>query len=333
MTTEARPMPGRTRYRMIGLVLPLLIALVGAVMAASWLPDLPDPVAVHWSSEGADGFGSAWTMILLPLGVVTGFTVVTQLSLLNAPGRGGLTSTEKILVVSRLFMSVLLTVGVLGSLAVQRGLNDAADAPNIAAPMIIGAVGGFLLAGAAWLALPKAVPTVTEAETAVEPLDLAPSESVYWSRTVRISGGVATVMGLVVALAVGSSILASIGSSSGLPVVLTSAGFVMVLSLGMSFWRVRADRRGFAVRGLLGWPRVSIPATEIAEVRVVQVNPTADFGGWGWRWASGNRTGIILRSGEAIEVARRNGKRLVVTVDDAETAARVLQTLASRSPV
>ena len=98
----------------------------------------------------------------------------------------------------------------------------------------------------------------------------------------------------------------------------------------MSFWRVRADRRGFSVRGALGWPRVSIPATDIAAVRVVDVDPTADFGGWGWRWGSGRRTGIIMRRGAAIEVTRRDGRRLVVTVDDADNAAAVLQTVRSR---
>ena len=43
---------------------------VGAAFGISWLPDLPDPVAIHWGSEGADGYGSAWTLILIPLGII-----------------------------------------------------------------------------------------------------------------------------------------------------------------------------------------------------------------------------------------------------------------------
>ena len=129
----------------------------------------------------------------------------------------------------------------------------------------------------------------------------------------------------------GVALATAFTSTSDVAYPIAVAAFVVLLSIGMSFWRVRADRRGFAVRGILGWPQVSIPASDVAEVRVIQVNPTADFGGWGWRWAPGNRTGIILRAGDAIEVTRRNGKRLVVTVDDAETAARVVQTLATRT--
>ncbi|AWB86657.1 DUF1648 domain-containing protein [Mycetocola zhujimingii] len=331
MTTAPQTMPGRRRYLVIGVILPILIALVGAIVALTWLPDLPDPVAIHWDSNGADGFGSVWIMILMPLAIVTVVTVASGLSLRGAPQRGGLTSTEKIIVVTRMFLSVLLTIGVIGSLAAQRGLSDAAAAPNIATPMIVGAIGGVLLAAVAWFVLPRAVPASFDEETEVEPLDLAPTENVYWSRTVRISGGIVVVLALVVALTVGNAIATARGSSSGLPFALGLAVFVLLLSVGMSFWRVRADRRGFAVRGILGWPQVSIPANEVADVRVVRVNPTADFGGWGWRVAPGRRTGIILRAGEAIEVTRRNGKRLVVTVDDAETAARVMQTLVARS--
>ncbi len=41
--------------------------------------------------------------------------------------------------------------------------------------------------------------------------------------------------------------------------------------------------------------------------------------------------GIILRNGESLQVTRRNGKRLVITVDDPATAAALLPTFASRT--
>lgn len=331
MTDAPRPTAGHRRTLIVGSVLPVLITLAGAIVATTWLPELPDPVAIHWGSQGVDGFGSAWIFILMPLLIVTVFTVATELSLRDARRRGAMTSTEKLLVVTRVFLSVLLTFGVLGSLAVQRGLSDAADAPNIAAPMIIGALGGVVLAAVAWFILPQSVAPGLGTETAVEPLDLTPAENVYWSRTTRISGGIVVLIGAVVLISVGAAVVTAMNASSGLPIALGSAAFVVLLSIGSSFWRVRADRRGFAIRSALGWPRITIPADDIADVRVIDINPTADFGGWGWRWAPGNRTGIILRAGEAIEVTRNNGKRLVVTVNDATTAARVVQTVAMRA--
>jgi hypothetical protein len=54
------------------------------------------------------------------------------------------------------------------------------------------------------------------------------------------------------------------------------------------------------------------------------VNPLAEFGGWGWRWGADGRVGVVLRAGEGIQVTRTNGKRFVVTVDDAQTGASVL---------
>ena len=331
MTDNQTGVPGRRRYLLIGTVLPILLTLVGAALAITWLPDLPDPVAIHWGRGGADGFGSAWTLILIPVGITVGFTVITGLALTEARRSGTLTINDKILIVTRHFLSVLLTVGTIGSLAVQRGLGDAHDAPDIAGPLFVGAIGGVLLAAAVWFILPKAVPARVEEAAEARPIDLAPDERVFWERTVHISGAVVSLIVVILVFSVGVAILASLSSATALPFAVAIAGFVIVLTIGMSFWRVRADRRGFLVRGALGWPRVNIPNTDIAEVRVIEVNPTADFGGWGWRMASGRRTGIIMRRGPGIEITRTDGRRLVVTVDDAETGAGVIKTLTSRA--
>lgn len=102
---------------------------------------------------------------------------------------------------------------------------------------------------------------------------------------------------------------------------------VVVVLLAAFRIRVRADASGFTVRGLLGWPRIRVPLREIAGVTLVEVNPLSHFGGWGIRMGlTGRRTGVVLRAGEAIEVARRSGRSLVVTVDDARAAAGVLAT-------
>jgi len=56
-----------------------------------------------------------------------------------------------------------------------------------------------------------------------------------------------------------------------------------------------------------------------------------EFGGWGVRTSvATGATGVVLRSGEAIEIHRTGGRRFLVTVDDAATGAALLATLAER---
>ncbi len=94
--------------------------------------------------------------------------------------------------------------------------------------------------------------------------------------------------------------------------------------------RVVVDRRGLTVAlGLLGRPRVHVPAEDVEAVTVADVSP-AQFGGWGYRVVPGGR-GVIIRSGQALVVTRRSGQRFTVTVDDAETAAGLLSAVASKA--
>ena len=57
-----------------------------------------------------------------------------------------------------------------------------------------------------------------------------------------------------------------------------------------------------------------------------------DFGGWGWRTGlGGDRTGVVLRTGEALKVERTGGRLFFITTDDAAGAAALLNTLADRA--
>lgn len=145
------------REALVGVVIPFLVALVGAVVMMSWLPQLPDPVAVHWGSGDApDGFGSAWTLVLLPVGSVVGYVVLILVIMLFAGSRGGNMSPEtnrRVLLSTSPFLAALLTLGVTGSLAGQRGLADAHDAPGAGLWMLAGAIVGLLLGVVAWFAL------------------------------------------------------------------------------------------------------------------------------------------------------------------------------------
>ena len=99
---------------------------------------------------------------------------------------------------------------------------------------------------------------------------------------------------------------------------------LIVLIATTLVFRVRASADGLRVRSVTGWPRWNIPAADITGARAVQVNPMGEFGGWGLRFAVDGRMGVVLRTGEALQVTRRSGRTLVVTIDDARTAAAVL---------
>jgi hypothetical protein len=150
---------------------------------------------------------------------------------------------------------------------------------------------------------------------------LGSTEHVSWTRSVGapwlpVLGGLLLALGICLAVAVSPPA----GVGAGL------AGVAVAL-LGSA--RVTADRRGLTVSfGPFGWPRMRVPADDIAEVAVADVSP-GQFGGWGYRIVPGG-SGVIMRSGEALVVTRRSGRRFTVTVDDAGTAAGLLSAVAAR---
>lgn len=312
---------------LVGGVVPTVIAFAAALVMVSWLPELPDPIAVHWDGAGANGFGPALPFILAPLVITVLFSIfAVSMSWRTAPS-GRLIYNQKILLATSVWLSTFLSAGFVGSVALQRGLTDAHDAPDVGALMASGAGLATLLAVASWLVLPKGASSVTEAGQRPKPFELRGDERLSWSHTARLGNAALVLVGLSLAVAIGVTIFASIASSSSTIIAVIVLVFVAVLVVTNTWWRVSADRRGFTVRGALGWPSKRIALQDIRTVQVVEVTPTRDFGGYGWRWTVDGRSGVILRAGPAIEVTASSGKRFVVTVDDAETGAGVIAAL------
>jgi hypothetical protein len=96
--------------------------------------------------------------------------------------------------------------------------------------------------------------------------------------------------------------------------------------------QVRIDARELVIRyGYLGWPRQRISLARVSAARAFQLEPL-DHGGWGYR---GNlrvfgRAAVVVRAGAALGLDLEGGKRLSITVDDAETAAHWINALVSR---
>ncbi len=342
MTDDVRR--ARTAYLWVGVVVPFLLLVIAAVIALSWAPDLPDPVAIHWSGDGPNGFAPLWVDVLILVGTGVGLVALfaalaffghrlTSGSLPAAPVSWS--GTARLLGAVSLGMAGLLAFLLLVSLGVQRGLDDAHQAPGIGNETLIAML---LLAVLAVLAvvgwfLQPAVSPRRDTGAPASALPLADSERAVWVGTAAwgTTGRVVTALSLLLGVAAVVFGLLTVQREVSWPVLIALVGAAVALFLAVSTFslRVRIGAEGLRVRSALGWPRKTIPADEIADVRVVDVVPLGEFGGWGWRTSLDGRTGVVLRRGPAVEVAYGEGRTFVVTVDDAETAAAVLAAAAA----
>lgn len=318
------------RIALVAVVIPFALAVVGVALQLAWLPELPETIATHWGFGGdPDAFGPAWSMPLLlgVLGVLIPALFGVVLARTVRPE--GPTATQKLLAVASLFAVTLLSIVVTASIAIQRGLTVGSSSPTIL-PVLGVAVGtALLLAAAGWFFLPRAIPGASIRDGATPPLPVAAGELVVWVGHARFSTW--AMIALCGVIAVATAVVAFVIALRGawplaiVPVVL------LVAVLGTANWRVRVDADGLTVRPTLGWPLYRVALSDIASAATTTVVPLGEFGGFGIRWGLGRRLGIITRGGEALEVLRRDGRALVVTVDDAATAAGLLTALAART--
>jgi hypothetical protein len=93
--------------------------------------------------------------------------------------------------------------------------------------------------------------------------------------------------------------------------------------------RVTADRSGVRIAyGVLGWPVQRVPLVEIQQASMLDVRPM-EWGGWGYRGSMKvmRRAAIVLRAGPGIRLELAGKRTLVITVDDAEQGAGVINDL------
>lgn len=319
------PVPQRGRSTVLALVVPVLLALGAAALAFSWASELPDPVATHWDTQGVDGTGRLSVLVAL----------VTTLSILCSTagwalaffaGRDAI--TRRLAIGFSLGLATFLAGTLIGTLAIQRGLTSAWDAPSAGPALTLAMTGGLLLGILGALAVrpdPRMPAARADLRAAGAPLGTGggPAE---WIR--QVTSGRLSVLGALVGL-----VLAVAGLLTGTALILVPLGGVLGLLLAtMSRFTVRVSSTGLAVHGAFGWPSLHVPADEILDVQVTTVSPLRDFGGWGYRVGRGGAIGIVVRTGEAIEVERTGGRRAVVTVDDAETGAALLRAAALGAP-
>ena len=82
---------------------------------------------------------------------------------------------------------------------------------------------------------------------------------------------------------------------------------------------------------LLVWAAVT--ATSVVGAHAIELDAIA-HGGWGYRGSRKlfGKASIVVRSGPAVQLDLRGGHQLFITVDDAATAARLLNGLLDQPP-
>jgi hypothetical protein len=312
-----------TRRRLVLYVLPLTAWLVGAGLLLSLRPDLPDPVAVHFGLSGvADVFDHPTSAITLLIALTA---LVGGLMLAIAHFLGRQISGGRLLAALPLGMVVFMgTIG-WGVLMPQRGLADTRGLtlPGWVIPTTLGAA--FAAFALAWWLHPAPEPAAaaTTTPSAGAPrTDLGDTTPVWRGRT-PFGKGLAGVMGLVAA----ATLVAWILTGTAHHLLLLPALIFPVLLAGFRFDLI-VGPANVIVRGVFGWPRLSIPLDTLTEARVETVQPWR-YGGWGWRMLPG-RLAVLTRAGEAVMLDRSDGLKLLVTVDDAAEAAGVVNSLLDR---
>ncbi|WP_206476784.1 DUF1648 domain-containing protein [Microbacterium sp. KRD172] len=312
----------RRSFLLVGLVVPVVLAAIAVAFIVAWLPDLPETIVTHWGPEGPNGYASpalfVWVQAVLGLGLPLLLTLPILALMKNSWG-----VTCRLLAAISLGTAALLSVMFVGSVAMQRESNSSALGIGTVLALGFGALVVIGLIG--WFVQPNVTTSAGQvSDEASLHLRLAPGEKAAWFGAAAM--GRPGIIGLAVSVLVLCATTVWVfvlGDSSAWILAIVTLLLIALIAMTLVF-RVRVNAAGLRVRSVVGWPRWDIAASEIADVKVVQVNPMAEFGGWGLRIAVDGRMGVVLRTGEALQVTRSSGRVFVVTIDDARTAASVL---------
>lgn len=301
-----------------GVWAPLAVVLVGEAIMLVVGASGPDRLVTHWGVDGPDRTGPWWEFPVTVAAVdlpVLAFIGILIARLRRVAGMG------------RWLAPVSLGLTVMHTLGLGVGFilfNDAPAAPGIT--IGVGFAIGIVAAVIAGFALPHEARAADAPPVAAIPLERG--EIAAWSGRVVMPGWfIALIVTIVVVVVVLGVVLIVIAGPRGALVFIAS--FALLLALGTtSDWNVAVGPSGVVIRSAIGWPVMRIPVSDIVRAGVAEVDPVSDFGGWGPRWVvrgGKGRWGFVSRRGPALEITRRDGRTVVATVDDAATAAAVLE--------
>ncbi len=312
-----------------------LVAVAAVGLAAAMLPfllfwsQLPEPIAVHWSRDFTpDGSMAKRVALGPPMVIVAGALLLSLIGAGQAYVHGR-TGRLAVVTLSSGFAATISATIVARNFGRAVWSDAGSQTPGMLAlqfamPLALAAL-AYVVGSRVWRdALPPAA-----ARGAALPL--AAGARAFWSGSAS-NRWLLAIAGFLLMQAL--ALLALFPQLRMLPAWL--ALHVVVFAALEFFSRivVTIDDRGVAIRyGHLGlWTR-RVPLAQIAAAHALELEALA-HGGWGYRGGLRllGKASIVVRSGPAIRLDLRNGQTLFVTVDDATTAARLLNALLERNP-
>ncbi|MFE7357489.1 DUF1648 domain-containing protein [Streptomyces sp. NPDC057543] len=309
--------------------LPFLLALVAdLVLLAVFRDRLPEQLASHFQADGrANGhMGQVWyavanVLLFSVTGVLWALTVVRGKFFGRAYRwliAGGYAFAGFL---GWMMAAVLLANVDAGD--VVKGETQGASLPMWQLAVALGVAvlaAGLGLVLAALGPVPEQPAAIGQAGDGAR-ISLADGEVAGWARS---AGGWWRPLIALVLVAVGVVLLFGSGWVAASPPLILG---VLLAVFARPY--VVVDRRGITISGMLPWPRLRVPLDRIEAATSRDINPLAEYGGWGYRIRPG-RSGLMIRSGEGIVATLAGGRVFAVTVDDSATGAALLNTLIDR---
>lgn len=314
----------------VGVIAPAAIVLVALALMVIWLPRVPSPMATHWgSSGGPDGFMTPLVNILTAAATLVGTLALMAFIVLfqRRPTDTAVWSAmHRLMPAFSLATMVFLTVVLVGTWQMQLDHTDATQVGDVG-NLILGALALTLLAGAiGWVLQPRLRidPPPTAQAT---PLYIEAASNAVWIATVKPGKLFLAIIVPSMVLMVCLSVWLYAIQEPTWWVTAAVSLIVTVLLTATGAFHVTVTERGFEARSMLGWPVFRVATNEVQRVVASDINPLAEFGGIGLRWAPG-RVGLVYPTGEGIIITKTDGSVIAATVNDAATGASLLAAFA-----
>ena len=322
------------KQQLVGTMAPILtlFGVVGPIVV--WSGSLPDPIAVSWQRNGADTAVSPTTFLLIQaIGafICAGLFAAGGWRRFTTPIYNGIAA-----VVAASIAPVLVLVSV-STVLLNRDQEVWTDVPApgsfwIAAVTMVAPL--LVLVPVGWLMRDTFMtPSPVGDQIPSAGLSLSETETAAWhsQATARWTWMVAGPVALIAVLATvgGVFALGAPGIVLGLSMIAVALAIPALTSVSVS-----VDQRGLIVRyGPLPWPVSRFPLTAIEVASALDVRPM-EHGGWGYRGSRKlfGKAAVVVRGGEGIRLGLQDGTEFVVTVDDADRGAGVLNDLRAAAP-
>jgi hypothetical protein len=317
-------MTSRDRFvrDLLGAAAPL--AWLALALVPFWLAwdRLPEPMATHWSLSGAPDDALSRVAATIVVAVLAGGPAATAFAMSRrVPRRRGELAPG---------LAIAAFIGCIGAataivlVACNLDVPTWRDARPLPVTWLLAMLGVPALAAVGVRRLARRLESLPDAPAVRTSVGLGATERAAWSGSASNPWFAVFAIGQVV-----SGLAALLLVPPALPVTLVFTGIILGL---FAVVRVRVDGGGVLVSyGPFGFPRQCVPLTRIRGARAIDVAPPRHCG-WGYRGSLvlSRRASIVIRRGDGVELDCGEKGTLVITVDDAETAAGLVNDLVDR---